>query len=194
MYDVVADPYCYPSTTVLKNIPGLRSQAALDEFEVAMTAQRADEPLPSGRLSATHYRAIHRHLFQDIYAWAGRYRTVRISKDGSAFCYPEHIGREMSVLFAQLGRKRFFRSLSHKRFAAEAAHFLSTLNAIHPFREGNGRTQTVFFLLLAQRAGYPADLEKLKPNAFLQAMIASFKGNDAPLERQIFLLTKPNRN
>ena len=54
-----------------------------------MTALRADEALPGGRLAVPHYKAIHRHLFQDVYAWAGQYRTVRIAKDGSAFCYPE---------------------------------------------------------------------------------------------------------
>jgi len=63
------------------------------------------------------------------------------------------------------------------------------LNAIHPFREGNGRTQTTFLTLLAERASHPFDLEKLDPEAFLAAMIASFKGNDVPLERQILLLT-----
>lgn len=72
MYDAGADPYCYPGTTVLKNKPDLRAQAALDAFETASTAQRADEPLPSGRLSVTHYRALHHHLFQDVYAWAGK--------------------------------------------------------------------------------------------------------------------------
>jgi cell filamentation protein len=90
MYDAIADPYCYDGSTVLKNLPDIRNQAALDEFEAAMTAQRSDEPLPAGRLGVAHYRAIHHHLFQDIYAWTGRFRTVRIAKDGSAFCYPEN--------------------------------------------------------------------------------------------------------
>jgi cell filamentation protein len=102
MYDAVEDPYFYPQTTVLKNRAGLRAQRALTRFETAMAAQRADEPLPVGRLSVRHYCAIHRHLFQDIYAWAGQFRTVRISKAGSVFCYPEHIPREMRNLFGKL--------------------------------------------------------------------------------------------
>jgi hypothetical protein len=61
MYDAIADPYCYPGTTVLKNIPDLRSQEDLDRFETAATGRRLLEPLPSGRLSVRHYRAIH-HL------------------------------------------------------------------------------------------------------------------------------------
>jgi cell filamentation protein len=67
MYDAVADPYCYPGTTVLKNRANLQTQKALDRFEVAMTTQRADEPFPPGRLSMSQYRAIHRHLFQDVF-------------------------------------------------------------------------------------------------------------------------------
>src|SRR5665213_1656546 len=117
MYDAVADPYCYPGTTVLKNIPDLRAQKALDRYEAAMTAQRADEPLPAGRLSVSHYRAIHHHLFQDVYPWAGRFRTVRIGRGGSAFCYPENIPREMRALFRKLASKRYLHRLSHEAFA-----------------------------------------------------------------------------
>ena len=191
MYDAIADPYCYDGTTVLKNLADIRNQAALDEFEAAMTAQRSDEPLPAGRMGVAHYRAIHHHLFQDIYAWAGRFRTVRIAKDGSAFCYPENIAREMNRLFDALKKRRYLKGLSHEAFASATAAFLSTLNAIHPFREGNGRAQTSFVTLVAARAGHPVDLDKLKPESFLAAMVASFKGNDGPLEQQILQLTKP---
>lgn len=189
MYDAVEDPYCYPGTTVLKNLLAVRDQETLSELEAVLTAARSDEPLPDGRLSLSHYAAIHHHLFQDVYPWAGKYRTVRISKDGSAFCYPENIAREMKELFALLKSKHFLRGLIRKDFAAEAAAFLSTLNAIHPFREGNGRTQTTFITLLAERAGHPLDLDRLMPEQFLAAMVASFKGDDGPLEQQLLCLT-----
>lgn len=188
MYDAVSDPYCYEGTTILQNIPGLREQAALDQFEAAMTAQRADEPLPSGRLSVSHYRAIHHHLFQDVYSWAGTYRTVRISKGASPFCYPEHIARQMRELFGNLMRQHFFRDLSADDFAERSAHFLATLNAIHPFREGNGRAQTTLLFLLADRAGHPLDLDRLVPERFLQAMIASFEGSEDQLRSEIRML------
>jgi cell filamentation protein len=192
MYDAISDPYCYPGSTVLKNLADLHDQAALDAFESTMTAQRADEPLPRGHLGVAHYRAIHRHLFQDVYSWAGRFRHVRMSKEGSAFCYPENIEREIKRLFDDLSKNRYLRDLARQEYADEAASFLSMLNAIHPFREGNGRTQTAFLVLLTKRAGHPIDLEKVQPDAFLAAMIASFKGDDTPLERQILLLTSPD--
>jgi cell filamentation protein len=185
MYRAVDDPYCYPGSSVLRNRLDLRTQAELDAFETFITAQRADEPLPRGRLSYSHYRAIHRHLFQDVYPWAGRIRTVRIAKQGSMFAYPEHIDREMQRLFRALAAGRFFRSLDAPTFAKKAAHFLAELNAIHPFRDGNGRTQLTFLALLAERAGHPLDLDRLRPAAVLKATIQSFEGKEQALVRVI---------
>ncbi len=188
MYDAAADPYCYEGTSVLKNIPDIREQNALDAFEAVSTAQRADEPLPTGRLSVSQYRGMHRHLFQDVYAWAGKFRTVRMGKGDNVFCYPENIAREMIALFSDLRRKRHLAGLSPGQFSAEAAHFLATLNAIHPFREGNGRTQTTFLALLADHAGHPVQLDRLDPEHFLAAMIASFQGREDVLAAAIHSL------
>lgn len=185
MYDASADPYCYPGTTILKNIPDLRDQEALEKFEAAMTAQRSDEPLPAGRFTVQHYRAIHHHLFQDVYSWAGKFRTVRLAKSGSAFCYPEHIARQMKALFDGLKTKHHLRGLSPNAFPQEAAWFLTTLNAIHPFREGNGRAQLSFIALMANDAGHPLDLAMLRPDEFLEAMVASFHGDEAPLRQAL---------
>ncbi len=184
MYEAIEDPYCYHGTTVLRNVLDLHTQEELDAFEAAATTQRADEPLPSGRLSVSHYCAIHRHLFQDVFTWAGKPRTIRLGKGGSAF-YPEHIRREMRALFADLRSKHHLRGLPADMFAHEAAAFLATLNAIHPFREGNGRTQTSFLALLADSAGHPLDLERLEPEPFLAAMVASFQGDIAELTEHI---------
>jgi cell filamentation protein len=185
MYEAPADPYCFPGSAVLKNIPGIRDQRTLEHFEAAITAQRADEPLPAGRLSVTHYRAIHHHLFQDVYAWAGRFRTVRISKGQTMFCYPENIAQEMMRLFTALRQRRFLRELSAEGFAAGLAHFLAELNAIHPFREGNGRTQLTFAVLIGVQAEHELVLDRLRPDPFLAAMIASFSGHEAALASEI---------
>jgi cell filamentation protein len=188
MYDAVSDAYCYPGTTVLKNRAGLRNQADLDFFEEEATAQRFAEPLPAGTFDLSHLRAIHRHLFQDVYAWAGSLRTVRISKGGSAFCYPENLDRELAQLFADLAKQDNFFGLDADVFAERAAHFLAELNAIHPFREGNGRTQLSFVAALADRAGHPFDLERIDPKAMLEATITSFGGSEKPLARLLRVL------
>jgi cell filamentation protein len=181
MYEVAEDTYCYPGTTVLKNKLDTRRQELLDEFETEMTDLRATEPLPSSNFDYEHYRAIHRHLFQDVYDWAGEPRTVRISKSGNPFCYPEYIGAQAERLFGQLAVDRHLRDLSKEKFAEQAAHFLAELNAIHPFREGNGRAQLTFLALLAEQAGHPLNHERLEPKPVIDAMIASFGGDEGPL-------------
>ena len=192
MYDAVEDPYCYPGTTVLKNKLKLQTQEELDSFEAEITAQRAEEPLPAGKLTYPHYRAIHRHLFQDVYDWAGKIRNVRISKGGSMFCYPESIDREMSKLFGMLAGQKQFKGTRPDEFATKAAHFLAELNAIHPFREGNGRAQLIFLTLLAETAGHPLAMGRLDPDKVMQAMIESFGGHEKPLAQLILGLVQTN--
>ncbi len=136
MYDAVDDPYTYENSTVLINKLDLRDQTELDDFEAEISAARAKEALPEGSLDFAHYCAVHRHLFQDVYDWAGTPRTVRISKDGNPFCFPEHIGAQASTLFAELKATNCLKALSTTEFAGHAAHFLAELNAIHAFREG----------------------------------------------------------
>lgn len=185
MYDVIDDPYSYKGTSVLKNRLGIRNQDDLDEFEAEATAQRFSEPLPIGRCSVAHYCAIHRHIFGDVYRWAGQYRTVRIGKGGSMFAYPEYIAGQMKRLFGQLQAAYFLRGLPAEDYTAQAAHFLAELNAIHPFRDGNGRTQLAFMAILSDQAGHPLMLDRLEPEPFLQAMIDSFRGREDVLQQQL---------
>lgn len=187
-YVAVADPYCYAGSSVLKNIPRLRDQAALDRFEAISFAQRSEEILPFGSLSVSHFLAVHRHLFQDVYRWAGTPRTVRLHKDDSTFCYPENIGSELSRLFAGLERGNLLRDLDADDFVSRLAHFLAELNAIHAFREGNGRAQLAFAQLIASQAGHPLRLEALDPQLMLSAMIESFRGNETPLVEALLAL------
>jgi cell filamentation protein len=191
MYDAIDDPYTYQNSTVLINKLNLRDQQGLDDFEAEISSARADEPLPEGDLDFSHYCAIHHHLFQDVYDWAGQVRTVRIAKGGNPFCFPEHIETQASKLFADLKAVNFLCDLAPADFVAQSAHFLSELNAIHAFREGNGRSQLAFLTLLANEAGHPLDLSKLPPDEMLSAMIASFEGNEEPLRTMIEGLVSP---
>ncbi len=184
-YEVFDDPYCYKGTFVLKNRAGIRDAATLEAFELEMTTLRAEEPLPDGRFGEAHYCKVHHHLFQDVYPWAGRYRTVRTGKDGNWFCYPEHIGKFMAQAFAKLHHSAFQPGAEATAFIDAAADFLAELNAVHPFREGNGRAQLAFLHLVALHAGHPLRLDQVKRDAFLPAMIASFAGALGPLIGQL---------
>jgi cell filamentation protein len=96
-------------------------------------------------------------------------------------CHPEHIDSEMRKLFGRLSAERFLRGFAGEEFARRAAHLVAELNAIHPFREGNGRTQLIHPTLLAARAGRPLALERMDPAAMVAAMVQSFEDNEKPL-------------
>lgn len=157
----------------------------LDQAEAVAVELALSEPLPQGRLDATHYRSIHRHLFGDLYVWAGRTRRVRIHKGTSTFAYPEHIDRELDRAFAGLAERSFLRGLTVPAFAREAGAFMDWVNHIHPFREGNGRTLNTFIALLARQAGHHLDITRIDPAAYMAAMIAAYRGDEAPLAAQI---------
>jgi cell filamentation protein len=185
VYSTAKDPYCYPDSTVLKNKADARTSDGLEHHEAMMTARRFLQPVPAGRFDVVHYRSIHRHIFQDVYEWAGEFRSVRISKGRSMFCYPEHIAPEMDRLFrrisALLGAERI-------AFAEQSVSSLADLNAIHPFREGNGRTQLTFLGAITAKAGHYVDFAKIRPDLFLRAMIASFGGDEGPLREELLNL------
>jgi cell filamentation protein len=184
-YDAFEDPYSYPDTDALINKLGLRDPVSLESFELEMTTLRANEPLPNGAFDAKHYVSVHYHLFQDVYDWAGEYRTVRTSKGGNPFCFPEHIEGAMNKLFADLGSSHCFDTEDSDVFVAYVAHFLGELNAIHPFREGNGRTQLAFIDLIGRKAGFPFDFRRVRRETFIPAMIASYDTNIEPLKTEL---------
>ena len=119
-------------------------------------------------------------------SWAGQVRTVRIAKGGNPFCFPGNIEGQANKLLGDLQSTDHLRSLDAQTFADKAAHFLAELNAIHAFREGNGRSQLAFFALLADHAGHPLKIEKLNPREMLAAMIASFDGDERRLADVIY--------
>ncbi len=185
-YDAVDDPLCYPGTSVLRNTAGLTDQAELDQFEQLMFLSRAEEPLPEGVLDYAHYRAIHHHFFQDVYDWAGAPRRIRTAKGGNWFCFPEYIDREMERLFAALADENHLMDAGDiAAFSERAAHYVAELNAIHPFREGNGRCQLTLLSILMDLAGFPMDENLIDPEGFIRAMVASFDGALEPLVKAI---------
>ena len=100
----------------------------------------------------------------------------------SAFCYPRiHRARNAQALFGEQATQEYFRDFGASAFAVKSAHFLAELNAIHPFREGNGRAQTSFLIALADQVGHPLDEARLRPAQMLRAMVRSFDGDEQPL-------------
>src|ERR1017187_3667912 len=100
------DPYVYPGTNVLRNLRDIRDPARLSKFEVDMTTRRLGE-LEHRRkletLDTPHFQAIHHYIFQDVYPWAGRFRTVNIARSGQfLFAVAEHVVPALTTVFGEL--------------------------------------------------------------------------------------------
>lgn len=175
------DPYTYPDSAVLRNKAGIRDAEALACFERLSVANRSMEDVPAGRFDYAHLKALHYHLFQDVYDWAGEERNVAISKGESRFAQPPFIGGEAERLLAALASENHLRGLERELFAQRVAHYMSELNVLHPFREGNGRALRLFLQVLAEQAGYDLDAEALA-TGWLAACVEGFHGNEAPMQ------------
>lgn len=176
-----SDPYVYLSSDVLRNKLGIRDQVALDRAEATFAAIRAYELAsapPPEKFDLKHLQAVHKHLFGDLYDWAGKFRTVDISKGESRFAHFGQIENYGAQIFRELAKEGYLRDLSADQFAERAAHYLGELNALHPFREGNGRTTREFIGGLAQQAGYSIEWTGIERDAWVQASIESFHGQN----------------
>jgi len=183
------DVYCIPGTAVLKNKAGITDQDQLDEYEGDFTAIRLLEltqyPV-EGSFDLAHLCKIHQYLFQDVYDWAGEVRTVDFIRGESRFCNVRHIQSYSNTVFGALAAEKYLVNLEPKVFAHRLAHYLSEINAIHPFREGNGRVQRLFISQLAEHANYSLDYSALDQAEVYPVMQESFLGNEQPLSELIF--------
>jgi cell filamentation protein len=177
-----SDPYLYPGTNVLKNLRDLTNPELLERFEARRTHQRiaqlVDTPVPA-TFDVAHLKAIHRHIFQDVYEWAGQFRTVNISKGGHLFGLAVFLEPALQQALEKLAAEHYLVDLDVAMFADRAAYFLSELNAAHPFREGNGRTQREFIRELGLKAGHYIDWRATTPQEMLEASVLSHVSGDA---------------
>lgn len=175
------DHYLDPETGVLKNILGISDEEELKTAEASLVAWRsfelADNPL-KGRFDLDHLQAIHKHLFCDIYEWAGELRNIDLAKDNSYFANHIHIISAARPIFETLAREGYLQGLDAVAFSKRAAYYLGEINALHPFREGNGRAQREFINHLAYKNGYFIEWEHISQESMIQASIESFHRAD----------------
>lgn len=179
------DPYVYPGTHVLINRFDIRDADALDDVERFYAAQRRTEGIPRGDFDLNHLKAIHRHLFQDVYDWAGETRTVHMSKGDSVFQFPQYIEFGVGAVHAKVQNCGYLRDMSREDFAVQAADIIGDLNYAHPFREGNGRTQLYYLEQLGEQAGHVLDIGSLQSEQWLHASIEAHHSNFTPMETAI---------
>jgi cell filamentation protein len=181
------DPYTDPVTGVLRNKLGLSTATELEAAEreithAALILLRESPVRPSYDLP--HLRAIHQRIFGDVFEWAGQVRTVAIAK-GSLFCLPQFIEPSAAEIFRALHREKLLQGLDRAAFISRLTHYLGEVNAIHPFREGNGRTQRAFFEQLARDAEFTLSWQRLDAARNIEASAAIMRGDAEPMRKML---------
>ena len=168
--------HCYPGTNVLINKLNIKDGQKLSKYEAKITAVKSlalRQKGITGNFDAEHYKGIHKFLFEDIYPFAGILRDENISKGSFRFASFEYIEPELKRLMSKLKSENFLEGLSKENLSKRLAYYLSELNVLHPFREGNGRTTREFIRQLALKNGYKLNLTKVMPEEVLNASIES---------------------
>ena len=182
-YGVSQDPDCYPNSSVLINKLNIRDAQELEAVEAELTQLRTESFEPDfDKFDLAVLARIHRHLFQDVYPWAGQLRMVDISKSTTRFCSAQYIQKEADRLLARLQCEQWLEGRALPEFVAKIADYYCELNMIHPFREGNGRTQRLFFEAIALNAGYEVDWSQVNRDEWLDANIRGYFADLAPLQ------------
>ncbi|HDX6256470.1 TPA: Fic family protein [Campylobacter fetus subsp. venerealis] len=179
---------------IADNKLGIKDEKLFDKESRKYTLVRTKEIIKTpikGNFDYQHLKNIHKYIFQDVFHWAGKDRNDMkiygfMSKGNSVFCAGEYIPKEAEKIFTNLQNQNYFKDckdLNH--FAKNISNFLSDLNALHPFREGNGRTQRIFINQLAKNAGYKLDLNLIPKEKIITASIEAMECKNTKLEALI---------
>lgn len=196
------DPYVYPGTTVLKNKLGIRDYATLQRAENDFSGVRIEQLYASpieGKYDFDHLKAIHKHIFQDVYDWAGEPRTIDMGKgesvlSGLSVAYPspnapfppDNLHNRADYAFEQLAKDNYLKDLDAASFATRLANHSTEIWEVHPFREGNTRATTAFVRQLARDAGHPLTGELSRaPRELRDAFVLSTNGSPEALKALI---------
>lgn len=150
-YDDSSYTYIDPKTGVLKNLRDIKNPDVLLFVESALVTKRLNQ-LYKNPIKIKGIKSlfdIHKHLFQDIYSWAGKARVVEINKDGKQFFATTHFENAYRYINSLIGEYRRIDDKNQAELAKKLSEILDSVNYLHPFRDGNGRAQREFLRLLA---------------------------------------------
>lgn len=153
-YNYIDPDYTYtdPDSGILRNLQNIKDPEVLIFVESSAVTKRLQElyERPIKIIGIDSLFRIHKHLFQDIYSWAGKKRIVEISKDGNQFFPISHFDNAYKYIDSLILEFKATPGSNKKYLAEKLAQILDHINYLHPFREGNGRTQREFLRLLAK--------------------------------------------
>ena len=176
LYEARNSIYCYPGTDVLINKLNIKDNQLLSEAERKIVLTKSYELRKNskiGNFDLDHFLKIHEFLFEDIYPFAGKFRNENIAKGYFSFAEWQYIEPEIKRLFDKLKAENYLQGKSREELVKGLAYYLSELNVLHPFREGNGRTIREFIRELAFFNGYVLDLQNTTSEELLKASVDS---------------------
>lgn len=176
---------------VLHNLANIEDEKILLAYESLKVSKRVEELLenPIKIKDSSSLLTIHKHLFQDIYSWAGKVRTVNISKDGKPFFDGERFHIGFQYIDRLISEYRAIPKISKKDLAKKLAEILDSVNYLHPFREGNGRVQREFLRSLALEKGLKLNLNPPdNQDVYEKYMSGTINGDIEKLANLIFEL------
>ncbi len=184
MLDFV-DPYIDPKTSILRNLVGVTTYTELRKAEgdIVTLSEISLDSIPH-TMDLIELQRIHKSLFSKIYDWAGELRTVNIRKGSEEYFLDcTYLENGAKFVFEELYKENYLQGLNREDFIKRLAYFYEQLNFIHPFREGNGRTQRIFWQRVANEAGYKIDWSKVVGEELDNAsLIGRTENNLKPLE------------
>ena len=152
--------YIDPVSGLLRNIPNLTQESELLFFESTTVSRRLLQLQlkPIKITNSDSLLEIHRYLFQDVYEWAGKVRSVNISKNGKPFFDGERFPMGFKYIDTLMDDFERISSKNTIEISQKLAEILDNLNFLHPFREGNGREQREFIRVLSLQKGFSLNL------------------------------------
>lgn len=176
---------CYEGTTCLINKFGIKDdkQLSIIEGQISFAKGSKLERNPiKANFDFEHYKAIHKYLFDEIYEWAGKIRSVDMSKKGTAFAKASEIESLATACFNRLKSENYFIGQPFDEYINNIVDFYCVTNTLHPFREGNGRTQRIFISQLIRYAGHDIDFSNINTDDLMSATIHAANGVDTYLK------------
>jgi len=183
------DRYLNPQSGCFINHFNINDETYLDEVEASLACARLYELAHVDFVKTydlKHLQFIHHHMLQDLYPWAGQLRKINIFKGTCSFAHCGVLESAAAHIFKQLRQENYLSGLDMRTLADRLGHYLGEINVLHPFRDGNGRTQREFINHLLLKNGYIIHWSRVQRPKMTQASIEAYKGDSSLMATIIY--------
>lgn len=184
MYDAINSRYTYKNSSVLKNKLNITTEEQLKEYETKMVALKLasiDKADFKRTYDEEHLKAIHKYLFEDVYDFAGQYRLENITKDNFIFSQYQYIDENIKEVFKKTNIQSL-EDLPFEELIIKLSDFMTDLNVLHPFREGNGRATREFIREFLDKLGFEINWFEIDYNDILRASMLAVIDDSEQIE------------